>query len=228
MDAKEAAGRKAAERVRIGMKLGLGTGSTSVHFIRAVGERIQTEGLQVVGVPTSERSRILATEVGIPLAELSELGGLDLAIDGADEVDPAFSLIKGGGGALLREKLVAYAAKEFVVVCDHSKIKAELGEFPLPVAVIPFGAETIRKRLLEFCETVVLRMDNAQPESPYVTDDGLFIYDMHFGSIADPPILEQEIKQLCGVVDVGLFVGLTKTVIVGHPNGTTEILELRK
>src|SRR4051812_40572815 len=117
------------------MTLGLGTGTTSVHVIRAIGERVQKEGLQVRGVPTSERSRLLAEELGIPLVDLSEAGELDLAIDGADEVDPALNLLKGGGGALLREKLVAAASKEFLVICDDQKLKQNLGAFPLPVAV---------------------------------------------------------------------------------------------
>lgn len=222
MDAKEAAGRKAAELVRDGMTLGLGTGTTSVHVIRAIGERVQKEGLRVRGVPTSERSRILAEEMGIPLVDLSEAGQLDLAIDGADEVDPDLNLLKGGGGALLREKLVAAASKEFVVICDDAKLKPHLGAFPLPVAVVPFGWKTTFKRLQQYGENIVLRPAQDGSGQPYVTDDGCYILDMHLERIADVPALERNIKQTTGVVEVGLFVGLASRVIMGFADGHTE------
>ncbi|HLK61387.1 MAG TPA: ribose-5-phosphate isomerase RpiA [Chthonomonadaceae bacterium] len=221
MDAKEAAARRAVAYVQDGMTIGIGSGSTATFAIRAIGERVQNEGLKVRGVPTSSKSRSLAEAMSIPEFELSESLPIDLTIDGADEVDPSLHLIKGGGGALLREKLVASASKALLVICDESKLKPTLGAFPLPVAVVPFGWETTRRRLQRFGDTITLRRVSENGD-PFVSDDGLFILDLHLGKILDAAALEDNIKRTVGVVEVGLFVGLTSRVIVGYADGRTE------
>ena len=224
MNAKEAAARKAVEFVQDGMKLGLGTGSTSAYMIQALGERVKKEGLKVRGVPTSERSRLMAIELGISILDLNEAGSLDLAIDGADEVDRNLNLIKGGGGALLQEKLVAAAAKEFIVICDEGKMVNTLGQFPLPVAIIPFGWKTTAKRIEAYCPNYKLRMSKSEPDHPFVTDDGLYILDLQMGSISDPVGFEKNLKLLVGVAEVGLFCNMARRVIVGDDTGKTEII----
>jgi len=221
VDAKEAAARRAVAYVQDGMTIGIGSGSTATFAIRAIGERVQNEGLKVRGVPTSSKSRSLAEAMSIPEFELSESLPIDLTIDGADEVDPSLHLIKGGGGALLREKLVASASKALLVICDESKLKPTLGAFPLPVAVVPFGWETTRRRLQRFGDTITLRRVSENGD-PFVSDDGLFILDLHLGKILDAAALEDNIKRTVGVVEVGLFVGLTSRVIVGYADGRTE------
>ncbi len=222
MESKEAAAFEAVKLVRDGMNIGLGTGSTASIAIKAIGDRIRLEGLQVNGVPSSEKSRILAELHGIPLIDLRELKQLDLTIDGADEVDSAMNLIKGGGGALVREKIVAAASIRMIVVCDSSKRVDKLGSFPLPVAVTPFGHLVTRQRLMKFCDTVNLRTNPQNSGSPFVTDDGLFIYDMHCGKIADPPDLEMKLKGIIGVVEVGLFINIANRVVYGFEDGSTE------
>jgi ribose 5-phosphate isomerase A len=222
MDPKQAAARKALELVQDGMTLGIGTGSTSVHFITALGQKIRESGWHVRGVPTSERSGLLAQQAGISVIDLVEAGELDLAIDGADEADSALNLIKGGGGALLREKLVAAAAREFVVICDSSKLKPALGAFALPVAVVPFGWTGTAARLGKYGVETHLRQTESPAPGPYVTDDGLYLLDMRFGRIEDPASLEREIKQITGVVDIGLFIGMAHRLILGYEDGHTE------
>lgn len=226
MDAKEAAARRAVGYVQNGMVLGLGSGSTAAWAIQAIGERLQKEKLRVRGVPTSLRSRKLAEALHIPLIDLYETDEIDLTIDGADEVDPALHLIKGGGGALVREKIVACASRQLIIICDESKLKPVLGAFPLPVAIIPFGWETTRQRLeaLHPEAAITLRQAAGASGAPYKTDDGLYILDMHLGQIADVPDMERRIKQTVGVVEAGLFVGLAGKVIVGYPDGHTEEL----
>jgi ribose 5-phosphate isomerase A len=206
------------------MTLGLGTGSTAVHFIDALGERVRQNGWRVRAVPTSERSRIQAEGLGIPIVDLGDAGPLDLAIDGADETDRHLSLIKGGGGALLREKLVAAAARQFIVVADSSKLKETLGAFPLPVAIVPFGWQATVRRLERDGVPMRLRQSKEPSGGPFVTDDGHYILDMQFGAIADPVALERDIKQITGVVDVGLFVGLASRLILGFEDGHVEEL----
>lgn len=221
MDAKEAAARKAVEYVRDGMIVGLGSGTTATFAIQALGEKMRTEGLQVRGVPTSSRTDALAENLGIPLVELTDLAEIDLTIDGADEVDPALHLIKGGGGALVREKLVASASRAVIIICDSSKIKTMLGAYPLPVAVVPFGWRTTRDRLLKYCGNITLRQTQGQ-DQPFLTDDGNYILDLHLGRILDAPGLEAHLKQITGVVEVGLFVNLTSRLILGFEDGHTE------
>ena len=217
MDAKEVAARAALAYVQDGMKLGLGTGSTAVHFIRLLGQRVKAEHLNVIGVATSERSRALALEGGIPLGELAELDTLDLGVDGADETDPDLNIIKGGGGALVREKLVASACKEFIIVCDSSKIKTRLGAFPVPVAVVPFAWQTTQRRLETLGSEAILR--TIESGTPYLTDDGLYILDIHFGQIQNAPETAREMKAMVGVVEVGLFIGMATKVIAGYEDG---------
>lgn len=220
MDAKEIAARRAVEYVRNEMILGLGSGSTAAHAIRAIGERIQQEGLRVRGVPTSRKSQELAEALHIPLCALEDVPAIDLTIDGADEADPSLNLIKGGGGALLREKLVACASRELIIICDESKLHPCLGAFPLPIAVVPFGWTTTRSRLLRYCGEITLRQSS--DGRPYVTDDGLYILDLHLERILDTSALEENLKRTVGVVEIGLFLGLASRVIVGYPDGRIE------
>lgn len=223
MDAKEVAARRAVADVQEGMTLGLGTGSTATHAIRLLGERIQREGLRIQGVPTSQRSKVQAEQLGIPLVDFSQVTSIDMTIDGADEIDPALHLIKGGGGALVQEKIVACATRELVVICDPTKIKPHLGGFPLPVAIIAFGWQATLRHLESFHYPVRLRTH--ADGSIYRTDDGLYIADMECSVIADPVGLESELKSLVGVAEVGLFTGLAQRVIVGYEDGTTQIKE---
>jgi ribose 5-phosphate isomerase A len=223
--AKQAAAEHAAGLVETGMRLGLGTGSTAERFVRALGSRIASEGLKVTGVATSERTSRLAQEIGIPLTTLDDAGALDLAVDGADEADSALRLIKGGGGALLREKLVASAARRTAILVDPSKQVAVLGRFPLPVEVVSFGAritlERIGALIAGFGEpggVARLRLDNYG--EPFVTDGGNLIVDAAFGAIVDPEGLARALDGLTGVVEHGLFLGLCDVLVVGASDGS--------
>lgn len=225
--AKAAAARRAVEYVEDGMRVGLGTGSTAVWMVRRLGERVRDEGLRVTGVPTSERTAALARECGIPLATLDEVRWLDLTIDGADEFDGDLVLIKGGGGALLHEKIVATASDMMVVIADRSKSVATLGAFPLPVEVIPFGWRTT-KSLVEEClvgmdvgaRDVVLRQSG---ETPYRTDEGNLILDLHLRRIGDARRLALLLNQVPGVVENGLFLDVCDVVVLGAPDGSVEL-----
>ena len=224
MDGKEAAARFAAGKVENGMTVGLGTGSTATFAIRALSERIAAEGLKIKGIPSSERSRELALSLNIPLIELTGLREIDMTIDGADEVDPEFNLIKGGGGALTREKIVASASREVLIIVDSSKIKPALGGFPLPVALFPFGMQATLRRLEAFGSSATLRPDPQNPNQLFTSDDGLHIADIRLNSVTDPAQLERAIKQIVGVAEVGLFIGLATQIIVGHADGQAETL----
>lgn len=226
--AKRAAALRAVDLVEPGMKLGLGTGSTAAFMVREIGRRQREEGLIVSGVPTSSRTADLARAEGIAVLTLEEAGWLDLTIDGADEFDPALALIKGGGGALLREKIVATASDRMVVIADADKRVATLGAFPLPVEVIGFGWQAT-ERLIERAVAaqglggpVTRRMAG---EQPFVTDEGNFILDLHLGRIPDPAALAAALNAIAGVVENGLFVGIATQVVLGHGDGTTEIVE---
>ena len=216
---KRAAAEKALELVRDGMLLGLGSGSTVRYFTEGVG-RLVAEGMKVRGVPTSRETAELAAECAIPI--ITELvGEIDLAVDGADEVDPALNLIKGRGGALFREKIVAAASKRLVVIVDESKMVKQLGQGVLPVEVLPFLWRTTADRLLALGATLVVR---GGEEAPYVTDNGNLILDLTFdGGIADAAKMATAIKVTTGVVEHGLFIGLTDTVIVAGPEGPRAI-----
>ena len=215
---KKAAGERAAELVDDGMIVGLGTGSTAFYAIQRLGERVR-EGLPIRGVPTSEQSRIQAEREGIPLVDFAETTRIDLTIDGADEIDPAFNLIKGGGGALFREKLVATASLREIIVADESKLKDRLGAFPLPVEVVPFGWQFVRLKLEALGCRATLRV---RENRTFVTDNGNHVLDCAFGAIDDPEDLERRIASTCGVVESGLFVGLAHQIVIGKPAGTIE------
>ena len=219
---KEEAGIAACNFIKDGMKIGLGTGSTVRYTVIEVGRRISEDGLNVVGVPTSEATRELALEVGIPLVTLSESGGLDLVIDGADEFDDDFSLIKGGGGALTREKIVAQSSKSMIVVADDRKQVETLGNFDLPVEVLPFEWERTRDRISSICPGEVTLRGGSEP---FVTDNDGYILDCSFGpSISEPKSLEMKILSIAGVVEVGLFVDICDAVILASNGGVSTLI----
>ncbi|WP_422039143.1 ribose-5-phosphate isomerase RpiA [Roseibium sp.] len=223
---KRQAAERAAQDVTSGMRLGIGTGSTAEFFVRALADRV-AGGLDVIGVPTSERTRALASELGIRLTTLDELPELDLTIDGADELDAGLSLIKGGGGALLREKIVAASSAEMIVIADGSKEVATLGRFPLPIEVVPFGLKAttnaIEKtlRAAGLPEKLVLRGGAADP---FVTDGGHYIVDAHLEAIPDARSLAGKLVDIPGVVEHGLFIGLATKAYVAGTNGVKTVV----
>lgn len=219
---KRRAAEEAVKLVEPGMTLGLGTGSTAAHFVTLLGERVR-DGLSVCGVPTSADTRRRALEAGIDLIEPDETTVIDLAVDGADEADAKLNLIKGGGGALLREKIIAGSARRFVVIADASKRVVELGAFPLPVEIDPFcwalTARRVRETLAEFgFET--LRIDlRGTEDGAFVSDGGHLILDCGLGRIHNPSGLEKALGAVSGVVETGLFVGMTERAIFAGPDG---------
>ena len=219
---KRAAAARAVEFVRPGMRLGLGTGSTAKHFVDMLGERVRG-GLDVVAVPTSEATRAQAERLGITLTTLDETPELDLTIDGADEIAPDLTLIKGGGGALLREKIVASASARMLVIADQSKSVAMLGRFPLPVEIAPFGAAATR-RAVE-AATAAAGCPGAAPirkaanGHAFVTDGGHWLLDAQLQRIPDPKSLAARLSAVPGVMEHGLFIGLARTAIVAGPDG---------
>ena len=221
-DLKESAARAALDLVEDGMQLGLGTGSTAARFVDALGEKV-TQGLRVVCVPTSELTRVQAEGLGIPLTTLDKTPRLDLTVDGADEIDDQLRLIKGGGGALLREKIVATASDRMVVIADGSKVVPTLGAYPLPVEVVRFGL-LATMRLIEAiavetgCRGVIkLRPGNG--DAPFVTEQGNLIVDCAFGAIPEPEVLAFGLKRIPGVVEHGLFLGIADLAIVAGSGG---------
>jgi len=219
---KEAAARASLKFVKDGQVLGLGTGSTAAFFIKLLGEKVKN-GLRVRGIPTSVRSRDLALSLGIPLVTFDDVQEIAVTVDGADEFDPQLRLIKGGGGALLREKIVASASRELVIVTDASKQVPVLGKFPLPVEVIPFAQALIAKRIAALGAEVRLRRDaNGQP---YVTDERHLILDCSFGEIRDADGLARELSDMPGVVEHGLFIGMATVVLMAKGS---EVVELRR
>lgn len=222
--AKLNAARAALDFIKDGMVVGLGTGSTSAHFVRLLGERVR-EGLRVKGVPTSEATKQLAEQVGVPLLEISQVTSIDVDVDGADEIDPAFRLVKGGGGALLREKIVAAASKEMVTIADEAKWVDTLGAFPLPVEVTRFGFNLTLERVHQVMrdtgcagDKVVLRVAGKSNE-PVITDGGNYVLDAHAERLCDPEAIAFALSQIPGVVEHGLFIGLSRTVILGRAKG---------
>ncbi len=227
--AKEAAARAALEYVEDGMILGLGSGSTAEAFIHLLGEKLAETGWRVSGVPTSETTRAIAIGAGVPLKPVEQATRIDLAVDGADEVDADFSLIKGGGGMLLREKIIANAADHFLVIIDQSKVVDRLGAFPLPVEVEPFGFTITAKAIFDILrETgcggneVSLRSD-AQGR-PFMTDGGHYVLDCAAASIPEPDATDAALQAIPGVIETGLFIDMARTVIIGAPD-EAEILE---
>lgn len=225
-DYKRQAAERAIQFVESGMKLGLGTGSTAKHFVDLVGQKV-LEGFDIVGVPTSEATRAQALSLGIRLATLDEEPLLDITIDGADELDRMLRLIKGGGGALLREKIVASASERMIVIADASKKVAQLGRFPLPVEVVPFGLTATRQMIEMMAEdagcTGEIRLRMAGPK-PFLTDGGHYILDCAFQTIPEPELLAEALQIIPGVVEHGLFLGLADIAIVAGPQGV-EVIE---
>ena len=219
---KRQAAARALEQVRDGMKLGLGTGSTARHFVELLGERVRA-GLDIVGVPTSEATRADAQRCGIPLTTLDDVDRLDLTVDGADEIDVSLDVIKGGGGALLREKIVAAASDRMIVIADESKSVDVLGRFPLPVEVVPFGLAATRRAIGEaFAQSGVsgqMVVRKGKDGHVFVTDGGHWIVDAHLGRIADAPRLAGLLALIPGVVEHGLFIGLASIEILAGPEG---------
>lgn len=230
--AKFAAAKHAASLVETGMRVGLGTGSTAAWLVRCLGELVREEGLRFRGVPTSTRTAELARDVGIEVISLDEARWLDITIDGADEFDGDLNLIKGGGGALLQEKIVATASDQMVVIADAAKEVERLGSFPLPVEVIPFGLQT-SQALIE--ETLVsmdvmgrqttLRMNG---DKPFYTDEGNHILDLHLGRIGNARQLAMVLNQIPGVVENGLFVDICDKVIIGYGDGRVETRDINE
>jgi ribose 5-phosphate isomerase A len=218
---KEAAARASLRFVKDGQVVGLGTGSTAACFIQLLGEQVKN-GLQIRGIPTSVRSREQALSLGIPLTTLDECQQIDVTVDGADEVDPQLRLIKGGGGALLREKIVASATKLQVIVADASKQVPVLGKFPLPVEVVKFAQALVAKKVEALGAQVTLR--RAADGTPYLTDENNYILDCRFGQIPDADGLAKQLCNMPGVVEHGLFIGLASVVLIAKGS---EIIELR-
>lgn len=230
--AKFVAARRAVDFVQDGMKLGLGTGSTAAWMVRCLGERVRDEGLRVTGVPTSTRTAELARQVGVPVASLDEVKWLDLTIDGADEFDPGLALIKGGGAALLQEKIVATASDQMIVIADAAKEVAQLGTFPLPVEVIPFGWQTTKALIEELLvgldvldRNVTLRMNG---DRPLLTDEANYIFDLHLRRIGNPRQLALVLNQIPGVVENGLFIDICDIVIIGHGDGRVTVRDINE
>ena len=222
MDHKEMAAREAVKYIEDGMVVGLGSGSTASIAIRLIGEKIKSEGIDIIGIPTSRASDLLGRAVGVKIGELDDHPHVDITIDGADEVGPRLNLVKGLGGALLREKIVAAATQLELIVVDESKLVEFIGQkSALPVEIAKFSHKTTMLRLASLGCTPVLRMTE---DAPYVTDNGNYIADCRFQKIADPAAMEIKIDHIPGVVESGLFIGLTSRVIVGSPGGT-KILE---
>lgn len=230
--AKFVAAKRSADFVEDGMRVGLGTGSTAAWMVRCLGEMVREDGLRITGVPTSTRTAELAREVGIEVISLDEARWLDLTIDGADEFDADLNLIKGGGGALLQEKIVATASDRMIVIADAAKEVGTLGAFPLPVEVIPFGWQTTKSLVEELLISMdvlgrdtTLRMNG---DHPFVTDEGNYIIDLHLGRIGNPQQLSLALNQMPGVVENGLFLDICDIVIVGHGDGRVETRDINE
>ncbi len=230
--AKFISAKRAAQFVESGMKVGLGTGSTAAWLVRCLGEMVRDDGLRIKGVPTSTRTAELARQVGIEVISLDEARWLDLTIDGADEFDGDLNLIKGGGGALLQEKIVATASDQMIVISDASKEVETLGAFPLPVEVIPFGWQTTQALIEETLVSMdvlgrdtALRMNGAVP---YVTDEGNHILDLHLRRIGNARQLALVLNQMPGVVENGLFIDICDRVIMGFADGRVELRDINE
>lgn len=227
--AKLASARRAVSFVSDGMKVGLGTGSTAAWMVKCLALRIKHEGINVIGVPTSERTGALAASLGVKLATLDEFPELDITIDGADEIDPSFNLIKGGGAALLREKIVASSSRQMIVIADKDKEVSTLGAFALPVEVIPFGWKStfhlIEKLLKDHGMGGAKIARRLFEDNPLLTDQGNYILDLQLKAIKDPLSLSVALNQIAGVVENGLFTGICKLAVIGDEAGNTYIRE---
>ncbi len=224
---KRAAASRAIDFVQSGLRLGLGTGSTAKHFVDLLGERVRA-GLDVIAVPTSEATHNQALSCGIPLTTLDETPALDLTVDGADEISPDLTLIKGGGGALLREKIVAAASARMIVIADASKCVDVLGRFPLPIEIAPFGARATRLAVQTVlgAKPDMVSMRKSKDGHAFVTDGGHFIVDAALGRIEDPRAVAHALTSVPGVMGHGLFIGMASIAVIGGPDGV-RILERR-
>lgn len=219
---KATAAKAVLSFIKEGMKVGLGTGSTAEYFIRELSELCKN-GLQIQGLATSKASHSLAKELGIPLLDPQETTSLDIAVDGADEVDSHKNMIKGGGGALLFEKIVGKMAREMIVIVDEKKIVTHLGAFPLPLEISPFAYKATFKHLEKEGFAPKVRM---QGSSPFLTDSGHMTFDLNLKKpIDDPRALERKLKEIPGVLDTGLFIGIASKIVIGHPNETVTFME---
>jgi ribose 5-phosphate isomerase A len=230
--AKFVAAKRAVDFVEDGMRVGLGTGSTAAWMVRCLGELVRDEGLRIKGVPTSSRTAHLAREVGIEVISLDEAKWLDLTIDGADEFDGDLNLIKGGGGALLQEKIVATASDQMIVIADIGKEVERLGAFPLPIEVIPFGWQTTKTLVEEMLISMdVLGRDatlRMVGDRPFVTEEGNHILDLHLNRIGNPRQLALVLNQVPGVVENGLFIDICDIVVVGYGDGRVEVRDINQ
>ena len=224
---KYACALRASALVENGMKVGLGTGSTAYWLVYHLAERVRSEGLEFVGVPTSTKTREQAQSEGLKLISMDDAGRLDITIDGADEFDQSMNLIKGGGGAHLQEKIVAFGSDRMVVIADETKKVNKLGKFPLPVEVLKFGSASSQKKIEELLIaqnykdfTVQMRMEKTKP---FITDEGNYIFDLNLGEIQDPRKLCVDLNIIPGVVENGLFIDVCNAVIIGYSDGTAKI-----
>ena len=225
---KYACALRASALVENGMKVGLGTGSTAYWLVYHLAERVRSEGLEFVGVPTSNKTREQAQAEGLKLISMDDAGRLDITIDGADELDQSMNLIKGGGGAHLQEKIVAFGSDRMVVIADETKKVNKLGKFPLPVEVLKFGSASSQKQIEELLIaqnykdfTVQMRMEK---NKPFITDEGNYIFDLNLGEIQNPRKLCVDLNIIPGVVENGLFIDVCKAVVIGYSDGTAKIL----
>jgi len=224
---KYACALRASALVENGMKVGLGTGSTAYWLVYHLAERVRSEGLEFVGVPTSNKTREQAQAEGLKLISMDDAGRLDITIDGADEFDQSMNLIKGGGGAHLQEKIVAFGSDRMVVIADETKKVNKLGKFPLPVEVLKFGSASSQKKIEELLIaqnyrdfTVQMRMEK---NKPFITDEGNYIFDLNLGEIQNPRKLCVDLNIIPGVVENGLFIDVCKAVVIGYSDGTATI-----
>ncbi|WP_373521083.1 ribose-5-phosphate isomerase RpiA, partial [Aquiflexum sp.] len=221
MDKKQIAGEAAVQYIEDGMIIGLGSGSTVYWTIKRIGELV-SEGMRISGIPSSMRTEKLAKEFSIPLVSFNDVRNIDITIDGADEVDPNLNLIKGGGGSVLREKILAFASKALIIVVDEEKLVKRLGNFPLPVEVTPFGIENTLKKITELgCEAKLRLKDN----QIFLTDNNNFIADCNFQKIKCPSKLSIELNQIPGVIENGLFYDIVNKVIIGSENNCVRTLK---
>jgi ribose 5-phosphate isomerase A len=221
--AKRRAALEAVKHVKDGFIVGLGSGSTAAFAIQELGQLIKQKGLHIMGVPSSSQARMIAVASGIPLTTLDEHPVLDLAIDGADEVDNNLDMIKGGGGALTQEKIVASAAKKVIIVADDAKLVDKLGStFKVPVEVLPFALATATARMREFGGETILR-EGKRKVGPVVTDNGNYIVDVDFGAIENPTEINEKLKLIPGVIESGLFIGLADVVYLGKSDGVIKL-----
>ncbi|UXU74227.1 MULTISPECIES: ribose-5-phosphate isomerase RpiA [unclassified Paracoccus (in: a-proteobacteria)] len=227
---KDAAARAAVALVAPGMRLGLGTGSTAAIFVRRLAQRVKAEGFALRCAATSRATAELASSLGLQVEELDDIGWLDLTIDGADEVDPDLNLIKGGGAAHLREKIVATASDRMVVIADQGKVVERLGAFHLPVEVIPFGWQATRKLIQRALDDLDLSQRpillRKRDDKPLLTDEGNYILDLALEEICDPQALARRLSDIAGVVEHGLFLNICEMAIIGCPDGS--VVELRR